>query len=131
MTRAEWDMIQFFSPSEFDSPDEPGSGEKMQKRFVEMLDSVRAKVGFPLYVMSGIRTPEHNKDVGGVDSSSHEDGWAADIAIVGRVGGVVSQRRAAVVFAAAELGFRRIGIGETFVHLDLDPSKPSPRIWTY
>jgi len=131
VTAKEWSEIQHFKPEEFDSPGDPCTGMAMQYNFVRLLDMVRQKVGFPLYINSGMRTPAHNKEVGGVDSSAHESGWAADLAIIGRVGGVVSERRARVVFAAVEVGFRRIGIAETFVHLDLDPSKPSPRIWTY
>ena len=131
MTQGEWDQIQYFRPEEFDSPGDPCTGTEMQYNFVRLLDQLRDKVGFPVYINSGMRTPAHNKEVGGVDSSAHESGWAADIAIVGRGGGVVSERRARVVFAASEIGFRRIGIAATFVHLDMDPTKPTPRIWTY
>lgn len=131
MTQDEWALVRHFKPEEFDSPDEPGSGQHMRAEFVRALDALRDQIHFPLYVSSGMRTQKHNAEVGGVDSSAHEAGWAADLAVVGRIGGVVSERRMQLVMAALANGFRRIGIGETFVHLDMDPTKPTPRMWTY
>lgn len=119
--------IRYFQARELESPDAPGSGERMQLELVERLDQLRAACGFPLIVASGYRTDKHNKRVGGVDSSSHTAGWAVDIRAVS------SDARWTIVRNAIELGFNRIGIASTFLHLDCspDPSHPENRIWTY
>lgn len=120
-----WKDIEFFRPYEFDSPDSPGSGQKMDLSFVQKLDQLRKKLGFPLVVQSGFRTPEHNAQVGGVDCSAHEAGKAADLRALS------SGTRFAILSAALNMGFTRIGIGKTFVHLDDDPTKPKQVAWLY
>lgn len=121
-----WRDIDYFDPCEFDSPDDPGSGkEKMREQFITMLDEARHEAGFPFRITSGYRTPEHNMEVGGVDSSSHVRGWAADIAVQ------TSRHRFLVVDALRRRGVHRFGIGERFVHVDMDPDKDSDVMWTY
>jgi len=110
---------------EFDSPDEPGSGIRMRWETVSRLDQIREAVKFPLIVNSGVRTPAYNAQVGGVDGSAHEKGWAADIAAR------TSGERYAILIAAFDAGFRRIGIAKTFIHLDMDPLKPDAVAWLY
>jgi uncharacterized protein YcbK (DUF882 family) len=117
--------IRYFQARELESPDAPGSGERMQLELVERLDQLRAACGFPLIVASGYRTNKHNKRVGGVDSSSHTAGWAVDIRAVS------SDARWTIVRNAIEVGFNRIGIASTFLHLDCSPGHPENRIWTY
>jgi uncharacterized protein YcbK (DUF882 family) len=124
-SKTAWISIRFFSPREFDSPDQPGSGQHMNLDFVTKLDRLRDAVGVPLLITSGFRTPEHNKKVGGVDSSAHELGRAADIAAFS------GSHRYAIISAAMKLGFRRIGVGSTFVHIDDDITKPQDVFWTY
>lgn len=131
MTESEWTEIKHFVPAEFDSPDAPGSGVGMQVMFMYTLDAIREGCGFPFHIMSGIRTVAHNTTVGGVDGSAHTGGWAADIALTGRTSGEITYRRALIVGYANLKGIRRIGIGKTFVHLDMDPTLPTPRMWLY
>lgn len=45
----------------------------------EMLERVRATVGTPIIITSGYRSPPVNRAVGGVTSSDHTQGHAADI----------------------------------------------------
>lgn len=136
MTQEQWAEMRYFRANEFDQDSIPGSGIAMAYKFVKVLDEVRHRCAFPFPIISGVRTREWNDIVGGVDGSSHmvdQDGhaWACDIAIWSRVPGQVTYRRALMVGTAWELGIRRIGIAESFVHLDMDPTKPTPRIWTY
>lgn len=97
----------------------------MKWETVNRLDQIRGRVGFPLIVNSGVRTPEYNATVGGVDGSAHEAGWAADLAVR------TSQERFKVLKAAMDVGFKRIGVAKTFIHLDADPSKPPEVAWLY
>lgn len=44
-----------------------------------VLDPLREAYGKPIYINSGYRCPELNKAVGGVSTSEHQSGRAADI----------------------------------------------------
>ena len=121
-----WADVHYFRPSEFDSPGETGSGFKMNLDFVHKLDALRIAVKMPLRINSGYRTPSHNAAIAdSVDGSAHTTGHAADIRTPD------STTRHAVLEAAFRMGFRRIGIGTTFVHLDDDLTKPQDVVWTY
>ena len=120
-----WPGIKHFQPSEFDSPDLKGSGERMNLEFVGKLDQLRSVLSMPLAIASGYRTPEHNAKVGGVDSSAHETGNAADI--VARASGT----RFKLLQAALAMGFRRIGVGAGFIHLDDSLTHPQDVVWLY
>lgn len=125
MTPSEWQKIKYFKPSEFDSPDAPGSGEGMKLEFLLKLDELRKELGWPLKVVSGIRTAAHNAEVGGVDGSAHVAGFAADVWCR------TSREREEILATAFIVGFKRIGIGQTFIHLDADPTKPTEVVWLY
>ena len=120
-----WKGIKYFSPGEFDSPDEHGSGKKMNIAFIEKLEAIRKECGFPFLINSGFRTPAHNAMVGGKGESSHTNGLAADIHIK------TSSEMFKVLKAALSVGVKRIGVGKNFVHLDLDPSLPQDVCWQY
>lgn len=122
--------LQHFNYSEFDSPDEPGSGTKMDLEFLKTLDWIRDACGFPFKITSGYRTAAHNqalKDAGhkAVDDSAHTKGKACDIAIAN------SSQRMEIVKMALRYGISRIGLGDTFIHLDCDIEKPRMVIWLY
>ena len=114
-----------FNINEFDSPDLKGSGAKMNKCFLEMLDNARDIAGIPFSINSGYRTLEQNSKVGGVNSSSHTKGLAVDIACKD------SRGRFLIVSALKEAGFTRIGISDSFIHVDSDSDKAQDVIWTY
>lgn len=122
-----FDVIQHFKPEEFDSPDEGSSWKNMEFEFVFKLDKARIKAGVPFVVTSGYRTESHNKKVGGSPTSSHLLGLAADIACDS------STNRWKIVFALRDAGFKRIGIGKDFIHVDLDKRdfKPQEILFDY
>lgn len=117
--------MKHFELYEFDSPDEIGSGKRMDKDFLKMLDSAREMAGVPFVINSGVRTISRNKKVGGVSSSSHLSGNACDIACSN------SRDRLYIVSALLSSGFNRIGIADTFIHVDNDPKKSRDVIWVY
>lgn len=117
--------VQYFDSNEFDSPDSPGSGLNMSLEFVRHLDQVRGMCGFPFKVTSGFRTVEHNKKVGGEENSAHLKGLAADIVANS------SNTRLKIVSAAIKYGFTRIGVGDSFIHLDLSSELDQNVMWVY
>ena len=114
-----------FELSEFDSPDEKGSGKYMDESFLSMLDDARSIAGVPFAINSGFRTPSHNAYVGGKEQSSHQFGYAVDLHCTN------SRSRFIIIDALIKAGFNRIGVGNTFIHVDSDPDKDADVIWTY
>lgn len=95
----------------------------MDSHFMDILDSLRAAVGRALSIDSGYRCPIHDKELNG--ENNHTQGKAVDIACPD------STLRFAIIHQAVLLGFKRIGIGKTFVHLDICGDKPQEVIWLY
>lgn len=115
--------IQYFKPSEFDSPDSIGSGKLMDYLLVYRLEQLRKIVDQPLFIDSGFRTEKRNKDIGGAKDSSHMKGLAADVKCVN------SLLRFKIVRYAMWLGISRIGVYSNHVHLDIDTDKPYPLLY--
>jgi zinc D-Ala-D-Ala carboxypeptidase len=122
--------MRYFQLSEFDSPDAPGSGAKMDKEFLALLDEARHLAGVPFKVNSGYRTQAHHNSLAKkgfktAKNSAHLRGFAADIHAPD------SRTRYAILQALIKVGFNRIGVANTFIHVDNDPSLPEEVIWTY
>ena len=117
--------MKYFNYEEFDSPDIQGSGQLMDKKILSMLDEVREMYGKPISINSGYRTIRHNAKVGGKSQSSHLKGLAVDIACS------TSRDRYNLLEALKSVGFNRIGIAKSFIHVDLDFDKTQNVIWTY
>lgn len=114
-------MFRHFKYSEFDSPDEPGSGLKyMDILVIHMLDIAREEARIPFKINSGYRTQAHNKKVGGSPTSSHLKGIAADIHYDSLEDAV------RMIASLARAGFFRIGLypNQNFIHVDNDLNKP-------
>lgn len=123
-------MYKYFKLSEFDSPDEPGSGDMMEPAVVLALDNARDIAGFPFVVTSGFRSIAHNRSLirAGLPASaksSHLLGWAVDLRVDN------AERAYLMVEALLDAGFNRIGVSEKFIHADMDPNKNPNRLWTY
>ena len=118
-------MMKYFNYSEFDSPDVQGSGQMMDIDFLQLLDEARDRFDKPITINSGYRTPAHNESVGGTEKSSHLKGLAVDVACI------ASRDRFDLINIFLDLGINRIGIADTFIHIDVDPEKSSNVIWTY
>ena len=121
--------MKYFTYQEFDSPDEPGSGKNMNEDFLDLLDHAREEAEIPFKVSSGFRTKKHNQDLRNRGykasmNSSHMRGCAADIMCNN------SADRLIIVKALLNVGFTRLGIAKSFVHVDNDSSKPNS-IWLY
>lgn len=122
--------FKHFNYDEFDSPLQEGSGQLMQDEFLTRLDHARDIAGIPFKITSGYRIEadiDRLLDAGYKVSknSSHLKGCAADI------GTPTSQQRYIIIDALLKAGFNRIGIADTFVHVDSDIDKAPFVIWTY
>ena len=117
--------LKYFTLDEFSSPDLPNSGVNMDGDFLTMLDNARDIAQIPFKINSGYRTKERNEFVKGKPNSSHLKGKAADISCKG------SRERWIILDSLIKAGFNRIGIADTFIHVDSDESKSQNVIWTY
>jgi len=95
----------------------------MSKEFLFVLDEAREIAGIPFVINSAYRSPEHPLSIN--PSSSHIKGLAVDIKATD------SNTRFKIVQALMTVGFTRIGIADTFIHVDLDLDKTQNVIWTY
>ncbi len=117
--------MKYFEYEEFDSPDIQGSGQMMSKELLSKLDMIREEFGKPIHINSGYRTEAHNEKVGGKPASSHLKGLAVDIACS------ASRDRFNLVNLFAKYGITRIGVADTFIHIDIDRDKSQHVMWTY
>ena len=88
----------------------------MSKEFLFVLDEAREIAGIPFVINSAYRSPEHPLSIKN-PSSSHIKGLAVDIKATD------SNTRFKIVEALVSVGFTRIGIADTFIHVDLDLDK--------
>ena len=123
-------LTENFDREEFDC--KCGCGlNNIALHFVQKLQLLRDNVSSALGrdqrldISSGCRCPVWNKHEGGAKKSAHLFGLGADIECTN------SHLRFLIVAVAVILGFKRIAIGKTFIHLDLGEDLPSPRIWVY
>ena len=113
----------------FDSKDILGSGDCMDRRLIRMLISLEKETQLPIFkwINSGARSPAHNARVGGVKNSSHliPQCQAVDI----HAPTLEIQRK--IAYTAKAIGFKRIGVGSNFIHLDIDEKKRQYITWGY
>lgn len=104
-----WKDIRYFTRAEFRCPCGKCGGFPVEpdEKMVRTVDAIRAKLGKPIGIVdsggSGVRCPEHNAKVGGVTTSYHLKGMAADLhcatatpaemkqaaeAVMGKTGGI-------------------------------------------
>ena len=120
--------LKYFKLSEFNCPFL--NDQKMNYTFLEKLDEAREIAEIPFKITSGYRTKEYNEDLikrgyKASRNSSHLKGLAADISVKD------SKSRFIVFNSLLLAGFTRIGIADTFIHVDLDTDKTQNVIWTY
>lgn len=118
------DLTKNFDRSEFAC--KCGCGhDRIDLILVDRLQSLRDFYGEGIEIRSGCRCEIHNRNEGGKEDSAHLSGRAADLEIGN------SHARFLILKGAIMVGFRRIGIGKTFVHLDIDITKPNEVSWVY
>lgn len=106
----------------------------MQPEFIDRLQKARDICPHPMKIKSGWRCEKHNAELkdSKVDSA-HLGGWAADIQCTS--GTMLYD----FVDIFRRVGFNRFGLENRVIdgvkrflfHVDCDPGKPKPSMWTY
>lgn len=92
--------------------------KRISPTLVKKLQSLRDRVGEPIYITSGVRCKAYNKKIGGHPKSPHLDGLAVDCNVKSWV---------PIDFAimASKIANIRIGIYPNHIHIDVVPPHPS------
>ena len=116
------DLSKDFSMKEFECT--CGCGEVfVDANLIHVLQSVRSQYGKQIKITSGYRCKKHNAAVGGKPDSAHLKGMAADILTDN------SRDRYSLLRLLAISS--RVGIGHSFIHVDVDETKPQGVCWVY
>lgn len=99
--------------------------EEMSPILLDKLEFARHVAGIPFVLTSALRCEAHNIDIGGSPTSSHQYGLAVDIKADDSV------TRMQILKALLEVGFDRIGISDSFIHVDVDYKKRKDVCWVY
>ena len=95
----------------------------MCPQFLERLDELRHRCGFPFIITSGYRSPKHSIERRKSKPGTHAQGIAADIKVSG------GDQRYTIQKHAYQMGFNGIGVHKTFIHVDDRDSTPVS--WPY
>lgn len=96
---------------------------------------IEDKLGIEFWINRGVSCSDCNKKVGGTENSSHIPKWVnsrGELRAHAIDAHVVNNRiRAEVIYMLKELSIVRVGVGKNYLHIDNNPYKSKPRIWTY
>lgn len=88
-------------------------------KLLEGLEKLRVLAGHAVHILSGYRCADHNKKIGGAQSSMHIAGKAADI----QVDQLNAKQALDLVKAIPEFTGYGLYVNEHFVHVDTRPGK--------
>ena len=119
-----------FSKSEFDcksGADMPQEVLNNVQKLVNQLQIIRNRVNVPIKINSAYRSPEHNAKIGGVKTSQHLLGKAADIVIEGYTPDETADLIEELI-ANGDILQGGLGRYDSFTHYDIRKSKAR---WQY
>lgn len=116
--------FKYFTAEEFINARPSCKLSQMDASFMQRLDKAREIAQVPFKINSAYRSIDYEIEHGRAGTSSHCKGLAVDIACSS------NSWRFAIVTALVSVGFKRIGIGRSFIHVDDDNAKVSA-IWLY
>jgi uncharacterized protein YcbK (DUF882 family) len=116
---------QYFTEKDFQNAIPSCSLSDMNEEFMVLLDKIRKVCDFPFIINSAYRSEDYEKKRGRNGTSSHTKGVAVDLQAV------TDRHKFLIVQTALANGITRIGVGTTFVHLDVDKNKTQNVIWSY
>lgn len=100
-------------------------------RLLERLNHLRNIANIPVHITSGSRCLDHNRSIGSKDTSSHVPKGDNDYTDAVDIRAKTSAERYTILDAVFKAGFRRIGFGNGFVHVDVDLFKDDMLMWDY
>lgn len=98
-------------------------GNYIDRHFLERIEAAETICGFAWIVRSGYRCANHDKAVGG--KGNHTTGLAVDVVTY------TAWHRWKIIDAAGKVGFKRIGVGRDFLHIDMMDDRPQEVMWDY
>lgn len=104
-----------FSEAEFSSCVPPCFSQSMNDKFMRRLEAARVYAGVPFKLNCAFRSKAWDVSKGRSGNSYHTLGRAVDIACTD------SHLRGVIVHSLLAHGFRGIGIGKNFIHVDDRP----------
>jgi len=113
--------MRYFKLSDFDCQ-ETGNNE-MSEEFLEKLDELRHKCGFPFIITSGYRDKTHSIEARKAKAGTHARGIASDIRINN------GNEAYDIIKNAQSMGFNGIGVAKSFIHVDI--RRGMPVVWSY
>lgn len=116
---------KYFKESEFKACVPSCSLQDMKQSSVNRMDRAREIAGIPFVLNSAFRAVEWEKEHGRSGDGAHPHGYGWDIRCR------TDANRMKIVRACLEVGFTRIGIGKTYIHVDDDPEKTQNVMWHY
>lgn len=121
-------LSEHFTSSEFDCPCDKCVLTLIDLSLIERLESLRTLLSAPIRINSGYRCANYQTELKArgyetaVGVSQHQLGKASDI-MSEPLTGVALEK------AARQVGFRAVGVGGTWIHVDLRDDKD--RRWEY
>ena len=114
-----------FKESEFKACSPACSLQDMKQHTMDKLDAARALAGIPFVLNSAYRSPAWERSHGRTGTGAHPHGCGVDIRCN------TSANRMKIIQSCLAVGFRRIGIGKTYIHVDDDETQAQNVIWHY
>lgn len=116
-----WDEIRYFRREEFRCPCPRCGGfpEEPKEKLVRLAERVREHFNAPAVVSSGVRCPEHNREVGGAVNSRHLYGRAVDLCVRGQSPEAVAAYAGSLPECAYTYSICSGGVPTGFVHMDV------------
>ena len=117
---------RYFVDKEFNRCSTSCSIEDMDQEFLDTLDKIREEAGIPLVINSAYRSPEYERSKGRSGTGAHTHGVAVDVRCKNGV------NRLTIIEAAVKCGIKRMGIADTYIHIDQGERFGLPEnVWTY
>lgn len=123
-------LTPHFISTEFDCPCKTCKTTLIDEQLIEYLEALRGSVQSPLRINSGYRCAEYQNELRlrgyetATGRSTHEDGRAADVMRTDAQSSGIELEK-----LAREVGFKAVGVGHNWIHVDLRSDKE--RRWLY
>lgn len=115
----------YFKDEEFEACSPSCKREQINDGSLARLDLARNEAGIPFVLSSAYRSPAWDISKGRSGKGAHTEGRAFDVLCRD------SRSRFRIIRAALAVGFTRIGVASTFIHLDDSSNLTQEVIWTY